>query len=111
MATREKVKLLVAICHAGKGEKVTDAMRGAGAMLTYLTSGQGTATPVWLEYLGLTETHKDVAIATVGESRAHEALAAIGAVFSPNEHYIAFSIPVNSVAGTSAYQRLKGKEA
>lgn len=111
MATREKVKLLIAISDAGKGEKITDAMRSAGAMLTYLTSGQGTATPVWLEYLGLTETHKDVAIATVGESRVQEALDAVRAVFYPNEYYIAFSIPVNSVAGTSAYQRLKGKEA
>ena len=67
LQTREKVKLLVAICDAGRGEKLAAALRGAGATMTCLTTGQGTAKPAWLQYLGLTETHKDVAIATLAK--------------------------------------------
>ena len=111
MQTREKVKLLIAICDASSGERLAGALHSAGAMMTCLMSGQGTAKPAWLDYLGLTETHKSIAFATVGESRAGEALSAIQAVFAGNEHFLAFSIPVNSIAGANAYQMLKGKEA
>lgn len=111
MQTREKVKLLIAICDASNGEKLAAALHANGAVMTFFVPGQGTAKMALLDYLGLTETHKSVAFATVGESRVRETLDSLKAAFAANEHFLAFSISVNSVAGASAYQLLKGKEA
>ena len=75
----EKLKLIVAIAGPGLGERMSKALEGAGCAACFHLYGQGTAKAAWMEYLGLTDTRRDVLLAPCAEGKTKDALAALQA--------------------------------
>ena len=107
----EKLKLIVAIASHGQGERMREALESAGCAACFHLSGQGTAKAAWIEYLGLTDTRRDVLLAPCAERKTAAALSALDAALE-DARYFAVTIPFSSIAGRDAYTLLaKGGNA
>lgn len=107
----EKLKLIVAVAGAGQGERMREALEGAGCAVCFHLTGQGTAKAAWMEYLGLSDTRRDVLLAPCASGRVADALRALEAALE-GEHYFAVSVALNSIAGRDSYKLLvKGGKA
>ena len=107
----EKLKLIVAIAGPGLGERMSKALEGAGCAACFHLSGQGTAKAAWMEYLGLTDTRRDVLLAPCAEGKTKDALAALQAAMG-EARYFAVTVPFSSIAGRDTYDLLaKGGNA
>lgn len=107
----EKLKLIVAIANHGQGESMRTAPEGAGCAACFHLSGQGTAKAAWLEYLGLSDTRRDVLLAPCAAGKASAALDALRAALEP-AHYFAATVSLSSIAGRNTYELLaKGGNA
>lgn len=75
MGGAKAAKLLIAVVDRGRGQRLVEVCRDVGLPLALLCMGHGTANSKVLEYLGLSETRKDVAFAFADSVRAREAMA------------------------------------
>ena len=107
-----EVKLLVAIVDRGEGSAVAEVYRNHQLPYEYLCMGRGTANSKVLDYLGLSETRKDVVLSFAPASRVREAMHAIDVRFELSRpgHGILFSVPLTGVSG-QIHQALIGEGA
>ena len=99
----DPVEMLVTIVDRGLGEKVVGFNRAHDVKVNMICLGRGTASSRVLDLLGLGSTEKDVVLSFVPVSRVQEALSNLGEKmeFQKPGRGIAFSIPVNSIAGAN----------
>lgn len=101
----EKLKLIVAVAEHGQGERMRLAAERAGCAACFLLSGHGTAKAAWLEYLGLTDTRRDVLIAPCAQQKCAAALGAIESALE-GARYFAVSVAMSSIVGRDCYELL-----
>lgn len=99
----DPVEMLVTIVDRGLGEKVVGFNRAHDVKVNMICLGRGTASSRVLDLLGLGSTEKDVVLSFVPVNRVQEALSNLGEKmeFQKPGRGIAFSIPVNSIAGAN----------
>jgi len=68
-------------------------------------AGRGTANAPWVECLGLCDTHKDVVLSLCPAAGAKAALEMLEKQMAGKRHYLAATVPLNSIAG-----RAEGEE-
>lgn len=104
----DKVELVFTIVSRGLGEKVTNINRSKNVSVNMIVPGRGTATTSILEMFGLGVTEKDVVISFVPEERVSAVLECIASEmdFSKPGSGIAFSVPIQSVAGAKVLHYL-----
>ena len=107
-SARQKLKLLVTVVERGRGDAVSNLLRGRGHYVHFLCLGSGTAKSNILDLLGISDLRKDVVFSFVPENDSRESLRALQTAFHMERPGggIAFSLPVNSVAGQSTYSIL-----
>lgn len=95
------IKLLVTIVNRGMGDKIIQRLASDHNHFNLILLGHGTAKPDIMDYLGLTETSRDVVLSVVREEQVHRALDLLRGEFHLEQpgHGIAFTIPINSVGG------------
>lgn len=101
-----RLKLILAVADQGLGERMRKILCKEGCAVCFCLSGSGTARAAWLEYLGLTDTRKDVLLAPCAEERASAALQALSSALEGKRHF-ALSMPMSSIAGRDAYDLLR----
>jgi hypothetical protein len=108
LGSPEKLKLLITVVNRVKSEYYADLIQSFGVNMQLFVSAQGTAKTQALEYLGLNDDRKSVMIGAVRADRADEILSALDERFKTikNGKGIAFTIPMSSVIGVSAYRFL-----
>ena len=108
LGSPEKLKLLITVVNRVKSEYYADLIQSFGVNMQLFVSAQGTAKTQTLEYLGLNDDRKSVMIGAVRADRADEILSALDERFKTikNGKGIAFTIPMSSVIGVSAYRFL-----
>ncbi|HPR40615.1 MAG TPA: hypothetical protein PKY19_07385 [Oscillospiraceae bacterium] len=99
----DPVEMLVTIVDRGLGEKVVGFNQAQDVKVNMICLGRGTANSHILDLLGLGSTEKDVVLSFVPVSRVQEALANLSEKmeFKKPGKGIAFSIPINSIAGAN----------
>ncbi len=108
LGSPEKLKLLITVVNRVKSEYYADLIQSFGVNMQLFVSALGTAKTQALEYLGLNDDRKSVMIGAVRADRADEILSALDERFKTikNGKGIAFTIPMSSVIGVSAYRFL-----
>ncbi len=108
--TYKRIKLLVAIVNRDYGEAVSEICAQHGAKFNLTFMGRGTAKSDILDYLGLTDTKKDIILAAVLETRAAELLQALKKVLHLDEpgNGIAFTLSITSVGGPLTHKYMSG---
>lgn len=104
----EKIDVVFTVVSKGKGENVVDITRENGALVNMICHGRGTAPSSILEMLGLGATEKEVVLSFVKDEKSAEMLEKIskGLEFAKPGHGIAFTVPLQSVAGIMAFKFL-----
>ncbi|MBQ7873616.1 MAG: P-II family nitrogen regulator [Oscillospiraceae bacterium] len=104
----ERLDIIVTIVSKGKGEGVVDIARESGALVNIICHGRGTAPSSILEMLGLGATEKEVVLSFTKDEKSEELLEKIskGLEFAKPGHGIAFTVPLQSVAGIMAFKFL-----
>lgn len=93
--------LMVTIVNRGQGDRLAAVFTQNGVAFNFLSQGYGTADKKILNYLGLSETRKDVIFSTLAYQQALEILKIINnREFNPENagHGIAFCVPINNAA-------------
>lgn len=100
--------LLVTIVNREKADVYLELLRFFDINLQLATAARGTASSEMLRYLGLTDSSKTVIFSVVREDTADEALKFLSEQFGKikNGKGIAFTVPMSSVIGVSAYRFL-----
>ncbi|MGI6727154.1 MAG: hypothetical protein ACOX4P_01125 [Anaerovoracaceae bacterium] len=100
----KKIKLLVSIVKRGDGEKIAAFYRAHGLTFNMISPGYGAAGLEILDYLGLTETEKDIVISIVSEEEIHKILPLVKEKFKLKkpDAGIVFTIPIVGVSGSKA---------
>lgn len=95
--------MLVTIVDRGLGEKVVGFNQAHGVKVNMICLGRGTASSRILDLLGLGSTEKDVVLSFVPVDRVREALANLSErmEFQKPGKGVAFSVPINSIAGAN----------
>ena len=108
ICSTQRMDFVITIVSKGKGETVLDLLRDNGIFQSTICHGRGTAPSSVLEMLGLGATEKDVVICVVKYERSHEILKLISKKidFAKPGHGIAFTVPIESVAGIMAFKLL-----
>ena len=107
----EKLVLILAVAGHELGERMRAALEGANCAVCFQMQGHGTAKAAWLEYLGLSDTRRDVLLAPCAAEKASAALDALRAALEP-AHYFAATVSLSSIAGRNTYELLaKGGNA
>ncbi|OPZ68236.1 MAG: hypothetical protein BWY81_00928 [Firmicutes bacterium ADurb.Bin467] len=101
----DKMKLIVAIADRGSGDKMARTLAEAGCRMNLQLAGRGTANAPWVECLGLCDTHKDVVLSLCPAAGAKAALEMLEKQMAGKRHYLAATVPLNSIAG-----RAEGEE-
>ena len=104
----EKIDVIFSIVSKGKGENVMDITRESGALVNLICHGRGPAPSSILEMLGLGATEKEVVLSFVKNKKSAEVLDKIskGLEFAKPGKGIAFTVPLQSVAGIMAFKFL-----
>ncbi len=100
VADVEITKLLVAIVDRGKSAALVEVYRECRLPLEYICMGRGTANSRILDYLGLSETQKDIVVAFVPARRVTDVMRAVDERFdlsSPGRGVL-FSCPLSGVS-------------
>lgn len=97
----DRLKMLVTIVDRGKGDGAVSLYRAQGLLFDYLCMGLGTANSKILDYFGLSETEKDVAITLVPASRVREVIRLADERFHFDRpgRGILFTVPLSGVSG------------
>lgn len=104
----ERLDVIFTIVSKGKGESAMDIIRECGVIMSIICHGRGTAPTSILEMLGLGATEKDVVLSFVKDEQSEEILEKISKKleFAKPGHGIAFTVPLQSVAGIMAFKFL-----
>lgn len=104
----EKIDVVFTVVSKGKGESVVDITRENSALVNMICHGRGTAPSSILEMLGLGATEKEVVLSFVKDEKSAEMLKKIseGLDFAKPGRGIAFTVPLQSVAGIMAFKFL-----
>ncbi len=104
----DPVDVIFTIVSKGKGEDIIELMREKDILINVKCYGRGTATSGILEMFGLGATEKDIVLSFVKDNRAAEVLKDISEKmdFAKPGKGIAFTVPLESVAGPKALKVL-----
>lgn len=103
-----KLKMLITVVDRSKTLFYVDLLEQFEINVQMVLYGKGTANSQMLALLGLAESDKSVIISYVREDRVKEALQTLDEKFHKvkNGKGIAYTIPLDSIIGVSAYQLL-----
>ena len=106
-----KIKMLVAIVNKGKGKKVIKIFQDMQINCQFATLGFGTADQALYDYLGLSETSKDIVFALSAEESTLPLLNTLTEELELNKQNngIAFTIPLDSVSNLKTLQFILGE--
>ena len=107
-ASVRKLKILVTIVDRSKALFYLDLLEQFEINVQFVLYGKGTANMQMLDILGIVESDKAVIISYVREDKIKDALETLTEKFSTvkNGKGIAYTIPLDSIIGVSAYQLL-----
>ena len=108
ICSTQRMDLIVTIVSRGKGEAVLDVLRDSHILQNTICHGHGTAPSSILEMLGLGATDKDIILSFVKAENSKKILAEISRKldFAKPGHGIAFTVPLESIAGVVAFKFL-----
>ncbi len=103
-----KLKVLVTIVDRSKTLLYLDLLEQYEVNVQMVSYGRGTANSQMMDLLGLVESDKSVIISWIREDKIKETLEALNEKFSKvkNGKGVAYTIPLDSIIGVSAYQLL-----
>ena len=103
-----KLKILITIVDRSKTVLYLDLLEQFEVTVQTVLYGRGTANSQMLDILGLVESDKSAIISWIREDKIKDALEAINEKFSKvkNGKGVAYTIPMDSIIGVSAYQLL-----
>lgn len=100
-----RIMILMTIIPKDKGDEVSTFYRTLGLNFNMISPCYGAGGLEFSDYLGLTETEKDMVISVGPDQKVREALSLAKEHFHLNEpgHGIAFTLPINGISGPRAY--------
>ena len=103
-----KLKLLITVVDKSKTLLYIDLLEQFEVNVQTVLYGHGTADSQMLNILGLIESDKSAIISWIREDRVKEAMEALSEKFNKvkNGKGVAYTIPIDSIIGVSAYQLL-----
>lgn len=103
-----KLKILITIIDRSKTLFYVDLLEQFEVNVQYVLYGKGTANSQILDMLGIVESDKSVIISFIREDIIKEVLETLNDKFNTvkNGKGIAYTIPLDSIIGVSAYQLL-----
>ena len=103
-----KLKVLVTIVDRSKTLLYLDLLEQYEVNVQMVSYGRGTANSQMMDLLGLVESDKSVIVSWIREDKIKETLEALNEKFSKvkNGKGVAYTIPLDSIIGVSAYQLL-----
>ena len=108
ICSTQKMDLVFTIVSRGKGEAVLDVFRENKVLQNIICHGHGTAPSSILEVLGLGATDKDIILSFVIAENSKKVIEQVAKKleFSKPVHGIAFTVPLESVAGIMSFKFL-----
>ena len=108
ICSTQRMDLVFTIVSRGKGEAVLDVFRENRVLQNVICHGHGTAPSSILEVLGLGATDKDMVLSFVKAENSKKILSEISKTleFSKPGHGIAFTVPLESIAGIMSFKML-----
>ena len=108
ICSTQRMDLIVTIVSRGKGEAVLDVLRDSHILQNTICHGHGTAPSSILEVLGLGATDKDIILSFVKAENSKKLIQGISKKmeFSKPGHGIAFTVPLESIAGIMSFKFL-----
>ena len=106
----QKVKMLITILKKDDGEEVAAFYRERGVTFNMIAPAYGAAGLEIMDYLGLTETEKDIVISISDGAHIDSILPEVREAFNldkPNRG-IAFTIPLAGISGPKALRYVSG---
>lgn len=103
--TSSKLEILVTIVNRKKADFFMDLIQSYEVNMQFSTSARGTADISILNRLGITDTDKTVIFSVIKAERAKEILELLSHKFETikNGNGIAYTIPMTSIIGASAF--------
>ena len=103
-----KLKILITIVDRSKTLLYLDLLEQFEVNVQTVLYGKGTANSQMLDILGLVESDKSAIISWIREDKVNDALEALNEKFNKvkNGKGVAYTIPLDSIIGVSAYQLL-----
>ena len=108
ICSTQRMDLIFTIVSKGKGEAVLDVFKENKILRNIICHGHGTAPSSILEVLGLGATDKDIILSFVKAENSKKILAEISKKldFAKPGHGIAFTVPLESIAGIMSFKFL-----
>ncbi len=108
ICSTQRLDLIFTIVSRGKGETVLELLRENKILQNIICHGHGTAPSSILEMLGLGATDKDIVLSFVKAENSKKIIEQISKKleFSKPGHGIAFTVPLESVAGIMSFKFL-----
>ena len=108
ICSTQRMDLVFTIVSRGKGETVLDIFREYKILQNIICHGHGTAPSSILEMLGLGATDKDIVLSFVKAEHSKKILSDLSKKleFSKPGHGIAFTVPLESIAGIMSFKFL-----
>ncbi|MBR2041879.1 MAG: hypothetical protein IKL57_08550 [Oscillospiraceae bacterium] len=108
ICSTQRMDLIFTIVSKGKGEAVLDVFKENKILQNIICHGHGTAPSSILEVLGLGATDKDIILSFVKAENSKKILAEISKKldFAKPGHGIAFTVPLESIAGIMSFKFL-----
>ena len=108
ICSTQRMDLVFTIVSRGKGEAVLDVFKENKILQNIICHGHGTAPSSILEMLGLGATDKDIVLSFVKAENSKKILSEISKKleFSKPGHGIAFTVPLESIAGIMSFKFL-----
>ena len=108
ICSTQRMDLVFTIVSRGKGEAVLDVFRENRVLQNVICHGHGTAPSSILEVLGLGATDKDIVLSFIKAENSKKVIEQISRKleFSKPGHGIAFTVPLESIAGIMSFKML-----
>ena len=108
ICSTQRLDLIFTIVSKGKGETVLELLRENKILQNIICHGHGTAPSSILEMLGLGATDKDIVLSFVKAENSKKIIEQVSKKldFAKPGHGIAFTVPLESVAGIMSFKFL-----
>ena len=109
--TSNRLEILITIVNRKKADFYVDLIQSSEVNMQFSTSARGTADISILNRLGITDTDKTVIFSVIKEEKAKEILELLDEKFRTikNGNGIAYTIPMSSIIGVSAFAFLSNQ--